>query len=321
MKKSFLLLNFIFANYILISQNVKISTSIPTGILRGMPIKIETSITKKEITGIARMQYELPKGLKAIEGNSNNGLFSFSNHVIQLLWIQLPVDTVLTFDFSILPDTNYSGIAEIEGRFSYINDSKKEEVNMIPFQLSISGHGEKSFEKYKASIVKANPVKPTSAKQSQKAPSKPTTNKPNPSIKTDFKKPVEQNKPAPIVKKTSNLKNDNSVKNKTSAPTQEKIVNVSTATKKENITFRIQLAASVSMLDKEELSAQFKYKVDDINEEQLNNVYKYTTGQFVSFKEAKKAFSLNESLKGKAFIVGYKDGKRIDLEEAIQLSK
>ena len=70
-----------------------------------------------------------------------------------------------------------------------------------------------------------------------------------------------------------------------------------------------------------QLSNQFNYKVETINEELINNMYKYTTGEFLTFKEAKKAFTLNETLKGKAFIVGYKDGKRIDLEEAIQLSK
>ena len=49
-----------------------------------------------------------------------------------------------------------------------------------------------------------------------------------------------------------------------------------------------------------------------INEELINNMYKYTTGEFLTFKEAKKALTLNETLKGKAFIVGYKDGN-IDL--------
>lgn len=319
MKKSLALLLFVFVNYFLIGQNVKISTAIPSNIENDKPIIIETSISKGKISGIARMQFDLPKGLKAVEGNNNKeAIFSFSKQIVQILWIQLPLDSTISFDFILLPDSNYSGIAEIGGRFSYIDNNKKEEVAMTPVQFKISGHGEKSFEKYKAPIVKAKSVKPTQ-------PIKPkeviAESKPKPPLKTEVKKPIEPKKlPAP----KNEIKHppiENKEKSKTTNKVQENLPVPTAPVKKENITFKIQLAASASILDKTQLSNQFNYKVETINEELINNMYKYTTGDFLTFKEAKKAFTLNETLKGKAFIVGYKDGKRIDLEEAIQLSK
>jgi hypothetical protein len=319
MKKPLFLLLFVFVNYFSIAQNVKISTAIPSDIENNKPIKIETSISKGKISGIARMQFELPKGLKAIEGNNKEAIFSFSKQIVQILWIQLPLDSTISFDFILLPDSNYSGIAEIGGRFSYIDNNKKEEVAMTPVQFKISGHGEKSFEKYKAPIVKAKPVKPTQPVKSKEAIAE---SKPKPPLKTEAIKPTETKKlPAPK-NEIKQAPIENKEKSKTVSKIQENLSgSPNTPVKKENITFKIQLAASASILDKTQLSNQFNYKVETINEELINNMYKYTTGEFLTFKEAKKAFTLNETLKGKAFIVGYKDRKRIDLEEAIQLSK
>lgn len=318
MKKPLALLMFVFVNYFLIGQNVKISTAIPSNIENDKPIKIETTISKGKISGIARMQFDLPKGLKAIEGNNKEAIFSFSKQIVQILWIQLPLDSNISFDFMLLPDSNYSGIAEIGGYFSYIDNNKKEEVAMAPVQFKISGNGEKSFEKYKAPIVKAQPAKPTQPIKSKEVIAE---SKPKPPLKTEAKKPIETKKlPAPKneIKQTP-IENKEKIKAVNKA--QANLPVSPTPVKKENITFKIQLAASSSILDKTQLSNQFNYKVETINEELINNMYKYTTGDFLTFKEAKKALTLNETLKGKAFIVGYKDGKRIDLEEAIQLSK
>jgi hypothetical protein len=318
MKKPLALLMFVFVNCFLIGQNVKISTAIPSNIENDKPIKIETTISKGKISGIARMQFDLPKGLKAIEGNNKEAIFSFSKQIVQILWIQLPLDSNISFDFMLLPDSNYSGIAEIGGYFSYIDNNKKEEVAMAPVQFKISGHGEKSFEKYKTPIVKTKPVKPTQPVKSKEAIAE---SKSKPTLKTEVKKPIETKKLTAPKNEIKQTPIENKEKIKAVNKAQANLPVSPTPVKKENITFKIQLAASSSILDKTQLSNQFNYKVEMINEELINNMYKYTTGEFLTFKEAKKALTLNETLKGKAFIVGYKDGKRIDLEEAIQLSK
>ena len=328
MKKTAALLGLFYVCSVASAQNIEVTVNPPTNIEIGKPNKIEVSVSKGNVTGIARMQFELPKGLKAMEGRTNSGLFSFSNQVVQVLWIQLPIESLFTFDFSILPDSNYSGTAEIDGRLSYIIDTKKVETVITPLQLKISGNGDKSFEKYKAPATKVIPLKPAVAKPvipkpAQSVIPKPTVsaNNPKPLVKTELKKPVESKK-IPLPKKEGiQVKKENPEKNKTIPKTPEKPAAIVPVTKKENITFKLQLAASSSMLDKTQLSKQFNYKIETINEEQINNMYKYTTGEFAAFKDAKKALTMNESLKGKAFIVGYKDGKRIDLEEAIQLSK
>lgn len=317
MKKVIFLLSFLCLNSFVFAQSVKISTNTANTIEAGKPNKIEVAVAKGKISGIARLQLELPKGLKAMEGNNKEALFSFSKQIVQILWIQLPNDSIIYADFLIVPGLNYSGNAEISGRFSFIINDKKEEVKMQPIQLNISGTGEKSFEKYKA--PKENTVLPQ--KQASTQP------KPKENIPESKTKSSPEIKKSPVAEKTTPAKKETKLANKAEVNKKEEIktsspkINNAIEPKKNNITFKIQLAASTSELDKKQLSSQFSYPIEQIKEEQINNMYKYTTGEFLTFKEAKKAMTLNETLKGKAFIVGYKDGKRIDLEEAIQLSK
>ena len=317
MKKATLLFAISFLNCFAFSQ--KVTAKYPLLTESGKPAKVEISIIRESTSGIARMQLELPKGIKAIGGSGKEALFSFSSQLVQFLWIQLPLDTNIRFDFTVIPDSNYSGVAEIGGRFSYIVDNKKKEVTMAPILLKVTGYGEKLFEKYKTPTVKVTATKQPQAKQSQaiKLNESIAKNKTITSVKT-LEKPKEaktSNSTNILVKQAPKEKSKTDIKNNV-APKSP--IN---AAKKENISFRIQLAASASMLDKSQLSRDFSCKIEMINEELINNMYKYTTGEFSTFKEAKKVLTLNELLKGKAFIVGYKDGKRIDLEEAIQQSK
>ena len=208
-------------------------------------------------------------------------------------------------------------MAEISGRFSFIRNDKKEEVKMQGLQLNISGNGERAFEKYKAPLDNITPPKKQATTQ---AKTKENVSENKTKTPTEIKKsPLEVKTPTATKESKPLSKTEANKKELIKTPTPK--VNEAMEAKKNNITFKIQLAASASELDKNQLSSQFNYKIELINEEQINNMYKYTTGDFSTFKEAKKALTLNESLKGKAFIVGYKDGKRIDLEEAIQLSK
>jgi hypothetical protein len=58
-----------------------------------------------------------------------------------------------------------------------------------------------------------------------------------------------------------------------------------------------------------------------IREEKHNAMFKYTTGEFATLSDAKKSMATNTKMKQGAFVTGYNNGSRIDLEEAIRLSK
>jgi hypothetical protein len=87
-----------------------------------------------------------------------------------------------------------------------------------------------------------------------------------------------------------------------------------------DVVFRIQLSAFSQPVNKSTVANEFNLKAEDIREEQHNGLYKYTTGNFKSIPEAKKVISETNAMKGKVFIVGYADGLRVEIDEAIRLS-
>jgi hypothetical protein len=84
--------------------------------------------------------------------------------------------------------------------------------------------------------------------------------------------------------------------------------------------FRIQLNAFSKPVDKSIVGNEFNLRAEEITEEQHNGLFKYLIGRFKALEEAKKIISESNSMKGKVFIIGYSDGVRIDLDEAIRLS-
>ncbi|WP_299116732.1 N-acetylmuramoyl-L-alanine amidase [uncultured Winogradskyella sp.] len=84
----------------------------------------------------------------------------------------------------------------------------------------------------------------------------------------------------------------------------------------EDVTFKVQIAASSRKLE----TKPYNFKgLSDISRESLNNLYKYYYGATSDYNQAK---FLEETAKSKGytscFIVAYKNGKRIPVEEALK---
>ena len=88
-----------------------------------------------------------------------------------------------------------------------------------------------------------------------------------------------------------------------------------------SISFKIQLAALPQKSALNSIAKEFEITEKEITEEKHNGLFKYTYGEFPSLAEARKKMNANKHMKSKSFVAGYRNGKRIDLEEAIRLSK
>lgn len=95
------------------------------------------------------------------------------------------------------------------------------------------------------------------------------------------------------------------------------LVNIKSTPKisENNIKFKIQVGAFLNKVN--EKSSYIKsinnYKIE---EQFIDNYYKYFIGEFVSLDEAKR-IKLNLDIKG-AFIIAYKNNKRITIKEALE---
>lgn len=129
-----------------------------------------------------------------------------------------------------------------------------------------------------------------------------------------------------ITRKTKSLEEERKIKkdivaqaksNKNISKINSKMVNTESDTKNQEIIFKVQITSSSTRLAKN--SSQFK-RLDSVWEYKDNGLYKYTVG---NQKDLKSASVLQSKLRKKgfsgAFVVAFKNGKRIPLREALKL--
>ena len=311
----------------------KLNYQLPKEFKSGEEIVVSFSIPVKDLQGIARFQQEFPRGFEVSEQNNDGAIISFSTGLLQFLWIQLPRKDSLTISYKLRCLPGFGGKTEVPSRFYYLSGTVRQETVFNSMQLVVSGEATKRFTAIKqdkpVESVGAKPIAP--AKPAQLTPVKPA---PKPDANQKVEKPVksepnvskqaETSKVAEMPKEQKNLPKEPVATTKPATNTAAssspsgKATNTTTGDK---VSFRVQLAASSDKSNLSELSSKFGIAEKDIKEESHNGMFKYTTGEFATLAEAKKFMTSNPKMKQGAFVTGYNNGSRIDLEEAIRLSK
>ena len=332
----------LFFALLVISQHLafsqKLNYQVPKEFKSGEEIIVAISIPVKDLQGIARFQQEFPRGFEVSEQNNDGAIISFSNGLLQFLWIQLPAKDSLTISYKLRCLPGFGGKTEVPSRFYYLNGTVRQEKVFNSMQLVVSGEATKRFTAIKqdkpVESVSAKPIAP--AKPAQVTPVKPAPVKPSPKpdVNQKVEKPVKSEpipskqaessklKEAPWEQKNSPKEPVVVAKTTTNAAAQSspegKTTNTTTGDK---VSFRVQLAASSEKGNLSDLATKFGVSEKAIREESHNGMFKYTTGEFATLADAKKFMTSNPKMKQGAFVTGYNNGSRIDLEEAIRLSK
>lgn len=323
-----------------VAQSQKLNYQLPKEFKSGEEIVVSISIPSKDLQGIARFQQEFPKGFEVSELKNDGSIISFSNSLLQFLWIQLPVKDSLNISYKLRCLPGFGGKTEVPSRLYYLKGSVREELVFNSMQLTVSGEATKKFQAVKlekpSDVSAAKPVakpattsleKPTPAKSpnAQAKPVKPQDDKVAKASTAQFPK-ANTNITSPTKEVSSPKKEVTTPPDQTVAKESKSIaapIKPSTegTANGDKITFRIQLAASADKGSLPDLSSKFGVPEKDILEEKHNGLFKYTTGEFNTLAEARKSMSSNPKMKQGAFVAGYNKGNRIDLEEAIRLSK
>ncbi len=273
---------------------------------------------------MARLQQDFPKGFEVSEAEQEGAILTFSNSTLQLLWIQLPAADSLPVRYTLRALQGYGGKAEIPGVFHFIQNAKRESIRLNPMVLQVSGEAVKRFTPVKK---EAEPVASTKSVATSKPVEKPReTLKSSPN--TTQAKPQENAAPSGGVKANKEPAKSASESGKkpplagnSEKPVAKEAVPSKKGVQSEKVSFRIQIAASQEKANPSDLAKKFNVEASKIREEEHSGMYKYTVGEFPSLPEARKVLNANPALKSGAFVAGYQNGQRIELEEAIRLSK
>lgn len=166
----------------------------------------------------------------------------------------------------------------------------------------------RAFRKYKGDLDddKKNEGKPSELKQENKSEEKPKENL--------YKKPVS-NKPVPADIKIA----EDSTKIPDSLQSKKTDSNVSVNTTLSAVSYKVQFSSSDKKIPL--TSNQFK-QLKGVSEYVENGMYKYTVGNFDDLNDA---MNLQKEVRNsgfkEAFVVAFKDGKRINMKDALLLQK
>ena len=129
-----LIYQFFFADAISVTQKV------PATAKAGGEFNVEISIKKGDVDGFAKLQLDLPEGFTAEEGSANGASFTFSNQSVKYIWMALPNSNDIKVSYKVKVDSKMAfGDKTITGRFAYIVDNVKQQVDIKPSVIKISG--------------------------------------------------------------------------------------------------------------------------------------------------------------------------------------
>ena len=331
-------------------ETVNASYTLPDSAFAGIPFEVGLKLNRGNIEGIARIQQEFPLGFSINEIENAGAIFSMSKSQLQFLWIALPKQNEFEIRFEVTANKEYSGAIEIPTKFIYLENNVRKELELPLLKMTIQSKGSRSFEKIKTPVLPQQTNAQTNAHQSNTIKIN-EISKPAKSININSQENTEKGKAIPEkveasknpVSSSKSIKTDsiaqtkNQLKKTEPSNTPARMENTSNnklkVEEKKNdkinsnpsnisvISFKIQLAALPQKSDIAAIAKEFEINEKDITEEKHNGLFKYTFGVFKSLTDARKTLNENNQMKSKSFVAGYRNGLRIDLEEAIRLSK
>ncbi len=113
-----------------LEDGVIIEDNTPARLAPGESRMVEISVNKGDVSGFAKLQLEIPAGLKAEAGDTHTASFTFADGKAKFIWNSLPDDQIFTVSYKLTALPNSSGNKVINGAFSYIKANQRVDYDM-----------------------------------------------------------------------------------------------------------------------------------------------------------------------------------------------
>jgi hypothetical protein len=118
-------------------DKVSITQDIPNSANPGAEFIVSFKVQKASISGVARLQQDLPDGFTAEENNSSGADFLFEDNSVKFIWTSLPKENDFIVSYKIKVDKNIIGSQTLNGVFVYLNEGKTIRYPLLPVMINI----------------------------------------------------------------------------------------------------------------------------------------------------------------------------------------
>ncbi|MCK5822910.1 MAG: hypothetical protein KAG95_02840 [Bacteroidales bacterium] len=274
---------------------------------------INLLINKGNIDKFGKIQEQVPVGYNAISIKSKNSIFTFKNHIVKFMWMNMPSSPQFTVSYKLVP---INGIPDqaflIAGTFSYAENERTKVIDIAERNIDVSKFdsekliAEKTPQQTETQETKTEEVVQQTTEQKQtellaENKEEKTPVETEPKNKQEIKTEQEKTK---IVKQT--------------VTKEPKITNIPTP--EFGVTYRIQIAAGHKLV-KSNYFKKFNI-TDNVQTEIHQGWHKYTVGEFIQYKEAKnyRVYIWDNTPINDAFVSAYNNGQRITVQEALMIA-
>ena len=271
--------------------------------------EISLNVKKGDLTRFAKIEEQIPKGYRAVEGDSQNGIFSFSQGVAKILWMNLPTEAKFVVTYNIIPDPGYSiENMKLAGTFSYITGNSTQTIAIQQKKYDLADNSTEQ------NVAEIDTLEVESGVETVKNTS-PAETQDQEIVEADdvvVKENIED------IQVEQNTSTSNETHQQTTDPSLDKQGLLKAEV---GIYYRIQLAAGHAEVNIEKYFQKRNVR-DEVKLEYHEGWRKYSTGSFRVYKDARDyRMKIWEStpIKG-AFVSAYNDGRRITVQEALMVT-
>jgi len=280
-------------------------------VFRGQPVKdpsgrgwiIRLIVNRGPLEKLGRLEEIIPQGYLPENIDGNGAIFSYREGLVKYIWMSFPQDSVFEVSYKLVPQegTSPDTPPALSGYFSYMKDdaSKRMRVRSLPAEVP-AGADEATL--YALAAAGSTVEEPPAAQPETTAVAE--------------EPPAQQPVAGGGEKETGTPPSQAAARE--NVPGQPTEIVQHAPQQSEGIYFRVQLLASAHPVETEDYFRRYNVP-GKIYREYDNGLYKYTTGSFTSYREARAFVARLRETTGieEAFVTAYDNGRRITVREAL----
>jgi hypothetical protein len=276
--------------------------------------EVTLTIHKGEHESFAKIEDYLPPGFIASSMKNEDGMFSFNNNVMKVLWMTIPKKETLEVKYRLESTSDELDSVGIHGMFSFLdNDESK--------QLAVAESRFKNF--FEAEEVLLAEETNEQAEETMEEETETSAPIDKEAMAMEVKEEVAETMNQEEVESPETDKATTSA-SKDDSPEETLVAEITNIPAPDtDVSYRVQIAAS-----KKEVNQQYfidRHGIrDNVTIEFHETWYKYTVGNYPVYKEARdrrnEVWAENNKIND-AFVTAYNAGERISVQEALMITK